>query len=157
MAANDTDIIIIALKKERDVLHQKIMQLDRIMKQVKEGKYLTPPTIEQSKDVKPVRVEFPQKADLKVQILMVFDILKKAVKLNDVQDEYDKLNGHHYPVRDTMRSLQNSKLIVMIKEKGASRGFLWAKSEWIENGHLADQYKPEGFDLLYKPDNLIYE
>ena len=159
MAANDTDVLLNALRKEREQVHQKLMQIDRIIKQVKEGKHLanTAP-LETSKEGKqPVRIEFPQKADLKVQILRVFDLIKRASKFNDIQAEYNRLNGNPYPLRDTVRSLQQSKLLVLIKEKNATRGFLWAKSEWIDNGQLLDEYKPEGFDLLYKPDNLIYE
>lgn len=159
MAANDSDVIISALRKEREQAHQRVLQLDRIIKQVKENKYsgnAIPNDV--SKDSKqPVRIEFPQKADLKVQILRVFDMIKKATKLNDVQSEYNRLNGNPYPLRDTIRSLQQSKLLVLIKEKTATRGFLWAKSDWVENGQLLDEYKPEGFDMLYKAENLIYE
>jgi len=46
---------------------------------------------------------------------------------------------------------------MMIKEKSANRGILWVKKEWVENGQLLDEYKPEGFDLLYKGENLRYE
>jgi hypothetical protein len=159
MAMNDTDVMLSALKKEREQAHQRVMQLDRIIKQVKDGKYLTNSTTpDNNKDSKqPVRIEFPQKADLKVQILRVFDIIRKATRLNDVQAEYNRLNGNPYPLRDTIRSLQSSKLLVLIKEKTATRGFLWAKADWIENGQLLDEYKPEGFDMIYKPENLIYE
>ena len=38
MAANDTDMMLNALRKEREKVHQKLIQIDRIMKQVKEGK-----------------------------------------------------------------------------------------------------------------------
>ena len=100
---------------------------------------------------------FPQNVDIRIQILKVFDLIKKASPLKTIQDEYDRLNGNHYPVRDTMRGLQNSKLIVMINQKSFKRGHSWVKSDWIENGQLKDEFKPDGFDLLYKPDDLVFQ
>ena len=161
MANNDTEVILTALKKEREIAHQRVMQLDRIIKHVKEGKY-SGNNIESSDRQAEIRqpVVFNQSfktADIKIQILKVFDSIGKAVKLQVLQDEYNRLAESKYPIRDNIRSLQNSRKIVMIKEKGANRGFLWAKSEWIENGQLLDEYKPDGFDLLYKSEDLILE
>jgi len=162
MTANDTDIILRALRKEREQAHQKVMQLDRIIKQIKDGKFSNDfaevTEIKQLENKQPVIFNQSfQSADIKVQILRIFDSIGKAVKLQVIQDEYNKLLEVHYPVRETIRSLQNSKKLVMIKAKGMTRGFLWAKTDWIENGLLLDKHKPDGFDLLYKPEDLIFE
>jgi hypothetical protein len=158
----DEDLMLAALGKERQQLHERIMQLDRIIKSVRNGEY-SPATNVISIDATTLpaipeqTMSFPKKADLKVQILSVFDFIGKAAKLQDIQNEYNRLNEGHYPLRDTIRSLQTSKLLVMIKLKNAARGFLWSKTDWIENGQLLPEHKPEGFDLLYKPENLIFE
>ena len=161
MTVNDTDIILKALRKEREQAHQKVMQLDRIIKNIKDGKFSNDfAEITEVKETNKLPVVFNQSfqtADFKVQILKIFDSIGKAVKLQVIQDEYSRLTGNNNTVRDIVRSLQHYSKLRMIKEKGASRGFLWAKAEWIESGQLLEQYKPEGFDLLYKPDNLIYE
>ena len=158
---NDIDVMLIALKKEREQAHQKVMQLDRIIKGIKEGKYSSDiNTHERIETANKQPVVFNQSfktADIKVQVLKVFDSIGKAVKLQTIQDEYNRLAETKYPIRDTVRSLQNSDKLKMIKEKGASRGFLWAKADWIDNNQLLDQYKPEGFDMLYKAENLEYE
>lgn len=158
----DEELMLQALGKEREQLHNRIMHIDRIIKKIRSGEYAAPTEVisidatalPNSTESTPI---FPKNAELKVQILRVFDFIGKASKLQDIQAEYDKLNDGHYPLRDTIRSLQSSKLLVMIKLKNAARGFLWVKRDWIENGQLLPEYKPEGFDLLYKPENLIFE
>jgi hypothetical protein len=162
MTTNDTDVVLKALRKEREIIHQRVMQLDRIIKNIKEGKfsndYAEITEVKQISDKQPVVFNQSFKtSDIKVQILKIFEAIGKAVKLQVIQDEYNRLAEVNYPVRDTMRSLQNSKKLTMIRAKGATRGFLWVKSEWIENSLLLDQYKPDGFDLLYKPEDLIFE
>ena len=151
MTANDTEVIIKALRKEREQAHQRVSQLDRIIKQVKDGIF---PNDNDSLELKEDSIKQPvvfsqsfKSADMKVQILRVLDGIGKAVKLQIIQDEYNRLSEPRYEIRDTVRSLQNSLKLKMIKEKGATRGFLWAKAEWIDNGQLLEQYKPEGFDI----------
>jgi hypothetical protein len=158
----DEELMLAALGKERQQLHDKIMHIDRLIKKIRNGEYTTDanvisidtPAIAAIPVSSPI---FPKNAELKIQILRVFDFIGKASKLQDIQTEYDKLNEGHYPLRDTIRSLQGSKLLVMIKLKNAARGFLWVKRDWIENGQLLPEYKPEGFDMLYKAENLIFE
>ncbi len=162
MIMRDEELMLAALNKERQQLHERIMQIDRIIKKIKASEYSFSGEVNSiDMPVTPVQPEqspvFPKNADLKVQILKVFDILGKASKLQDIQNEYNRLNEGSYPLRDTIRSLQGSKLLVMIRVKNAGRGFLWAKADWIQNGELLGEYKPEGFDLFYKPENLVYE
>lgn len=156
---NDSEVMLIALNKERDELHGKLMHVDRIIKKIKNGEYFGSGEIIRLEAIEktiPQRIAFPKNTDTKVIILKAFDNLGQVASLKQIQDEYTKISGNSHNIRDTVRSLNNSKLIVMMKEKSADRGIFWLKSEWIENGQVLDQYKPEGFDLLYKPDNLIF-
>src|SRR5262249_43807877 len=152
-----------ALQREREDLHQQLMQVDRIIKRVKGGNY-SPDTGETKQiEVKAQTVveggdkALPYTDNLKVQVLRVFDLIGKATKLKTIQEEYSKITGNKYHVREAVRSLQAAGLVKLIRQKGNERGFMWIKAQWFEDGQLLDEYKPEGFDLLYKPENLIYE
>ena len=161
MAKNDTDVILSALHKERQLAHQKVMQLDRIIKRIKEGNYagevLEIEPIESQSRQPVVFTQSFKTADTKVQILRVFDVVRIASKLQVIQDKFNELTQTNYNIRDIIRSLQRSGKVRMMKEKNASRGFLWVKSEWLDNGQLLEEFKPEGFDMLYKPEDLIFE
>lgn len=161
--ATDTEVILNALQKERDELHDKIMQVDRIIKRVKSLEY----NPDQQQPVKELsnndsKAELPLKlfskqADIKVQILRVFDIIGKASKLGEIQKEYNQLSGNKYPIREAVRTLHKAGLLKNIREQRLTRGYLWVKTAWLENGQLAEKYKPEGFDVLYAIENIIYE
>ncbi len=156
----DHEVMLIALSKERDLLHEQLMQVDRIIKKIKTGEYLAP-TEAITMDITPVKhIEqsnsFPVQANIKIQVLMIFDQLGQAAKLKDVQTAYTRHTGKNFNLRESMRSLHNSKLLYNVKEKDANRSILWVKSEWIDNGQLLDKFKPEGFDLLYKADNIEF-
>lgn len=159
----DTEVILNALQKERDELHDKIMQVDRIIKRVKSLEYnpdQQQPVKELSNDTaKPEQplVLFPKHADIKVQVLRVFDIIGKASKLGEIQKQFTQLTGNKYPIREAMRNLHKAGLLRNIREQRITRGYLWVKTAWLENEVLEDKYKPEGFDVLYKAENIIYE
>lgn len=156
---NDSEVMLIALSKERNELHDKLMHIDRIIKRIKDGEYFGSGEvirIEAKAAAIPNRIAFPKHTDTKVIVLKAFDNLGQVASLKQVQDEYNKLSGNTQNIRETVRSLNNSKLIVMMKEKDANRGIFWLKSEWISDGEVLEQYKPEGFDLLYKADNLLF-
>jgi len=103
----DDEVMLIALRKEREQFHQKILQLDRIIKKVKTGEYFIKPqlTIQDVKVKTDEPVTFPKNVDIKVQVLKIFDMIRKAAKLKDLQTEYNRLNGHIHPLRDTIRGL----------------------------------------------------
>lgn len=164
--ANDTEIILIALQKERDELHERILQVDRIINRVKSIEYKHDiPQPDNSTPIMPVNPHpaidqtstFPKSADIKIQVLRVIEIIGKAVPLAGIQSEYTAITGSHYKVRETVRSLHCAGILKMIKFKMASRGFMWVKTEWIVNGELLDKFKPLGFDLLYPKEKLIYQ
>lgn len=109
MANNDIEVMLGALKKEREIAHQKVMQLDRIIKRIREGggedDILQIQNIEATPRQPVVFNQSIKTADTKVQILKTFDSIGKAVKLQAVQDEYNRLTESNYNIRDIMRSL----------------------------------------------------
>jgi hypothetical protein len=96
---NDIDVIIRALSKEREDLHQQLMQLDRIINKVKTGNYEgqieTPEPIKLDAPKVPAITPkvFADSGNIKVQVLRIFDVIGVACKLRDVQTEYAKLTG----------------------------------------------------------------
>lgn len=162
--ANDLEVIVMALRKEREELHQKLMQIDRIIKRVQGQGYETIEPVrelqgdnDQNKALEQPSTYFPKTADIKVQVLRVFDIVGHAARLRELQDEYNKVSGNKYNIREVVRSLQAAGLLKIMKQQNAIRGSLWVKSAWVENGQLIDKYKPEGFDLLYPNTNITFE
>jgi hypothetical protein len=163
--ATDKDVILNALQKERDDLHEKIMQIDRIMGRVRSldnadnglnepVKQLVSPT---NKPVTPLKLLATNTKDIKVLVIRVFDIIGKASALKDLQYEYFRMTGSSYPIREVVRSLNKSKVLLMVRIKYSHRGVLWARASWVQDGKLLDDYKPDGFDDLYKENELIYE
>lgn len=159
----DTEIILVSLQKERDELHSRILQVDRIISRIKgieysEGGGNYPEQIAvQAKPEETPAITFPTSSDIKIQVLRLFDILGQAASLQQLQEEFTKITGNSYKIREAARALHNVGILKMIKYKNASRGFLWVKTEWIKDGALLDKYKPLGFDLLHKPENLIFQ
>lgn len=163
--ATDKEVILNTLQRERDELHEKILQVDRIIKKVKGLEYglvdeqeeiLKIDTKPTKHNVLPVN-SFNNRADLKVQVLSVLDLIGKAAKMKDLQAEYHRISGNAYSIREAVRSLNRQRIILMMRQKDAMRGVLWVRKEWLLNGVLMDEYKPEGFDVFYQPSNLIYE
>jgi hypothetical protein len=160
---NDADVMLFALNKEREQLHEQLMQVDRIIKKIKNGEYMgyTNAMILEIQPKQPVisqRIAFPKNTDTKVLVLKAFDNLGQLASLKQVQTEYDVLSGGNtQSIREPMRTLNRTGLILLMKEKKADRAAFWAKREWVENGKLIDQYKPEGFDLLYPEQNIEFK
>lgn len=160
---NDLQVILNALSKEREQLHQQLMQIDRIIKRFKDGQIIDSDQPQQidieprKLPVKPV-VSLPPKGDnVKVLVLRVMDIIGKACKLKDIQTEYNNISGNKYNIREPLRSLQRQGLIKLVKEKTSDRGIFWIKSSWVNENRLMEDYKPEGFDVLYDDNNLLFE
>jgi hypothetical protein len=127
----DTEVMLNALRKERDELHNRLLQLDRIIKRVRLGQYkndeetgisVTTETNPQINKASIPLSEFPKNADIKVQILRVFDVHRKAAKLKELQSIYNKLSDSHYNIREPLRSLHRSRVVRMIREKDHKPG-----------------------------------
>jgi len=163
---NDREVILAALQRERDELHDKIMQVDRIIKKVKSVDYSednlldNPMQLEIKEAASPVLAPvktFSKSADIKVQILTVFEMIGKAAALKDIQHQYFQLTDKAYNIREVVRGLNRQGIVLMIRVKDSQRGVLWVKKDWVRNGCLLDQYKPEGFDLFYQATELLFE
>ena len=85
------------------------MQIDRVIKKIKSGDYLSNANIT---TVEYLPVEhlsntgaFPITANIKVQLLKVFDLIGCAAKLKDITNEYTKQTGKVFNLRENVRSL----------------------------------------------------
>ena len=76
MIMRDEDVMLHALNKERKQLHDRIMQIDRVIKKIRNGEYSAPtevisidtPALPNSTEQTPI---FPKNAELKVQIFLL--------------------------------------------------------------------------------------
>ena len=93
MLLSDKDVMIMALQKERDNLHERIMQVDRIMSRIRNIDYnmenLDTSLVPLDKPNVPVNISndnkeivFPTSADIKIQVLRIFDIVGQAAELS---------------------------------------------------------------------------
>lgn len=165
MYSPEQQIMIDALQVQRDKLARELATIDKVIKKVKIGDRIASNSetgaIEQPvrPDVKPSNYIFPANADIKVQLLSLLEMKKKPVKTKELQTDYNKYSGHTYSVRESLRSMQKSGIVALLKLKGATRGFLWVKRDWIDptNNQLMDEYKFQDFDMLYTPENIEFE
>lgn len=158
----EIELILKGLKRDRDELSAKLAEIDKVIKKVKTG------NLDFNKNgstngngtehIKQNTTVFPHNANLRVQILTVMDMLGKACKLKEINAEINNHNGSNINIRETVRTLNKSELLKMMREKNSERGIYWVKSEWLEdnNTRLKDEYKFDGFDMLYKAENLEY-
>ena len=75
---NDDEVMLIALSKERQLLHDQLMQVDRIIKKIKTGEYMgysnaVTLQIEAKEPVISQRIAFPKTTDTKVIVLQSLD------------------------------------------------------------------------------------
>jgi hypothetical protein len=158
-------IMIDALQVQRNKLAQELATIDKVIKKVKIGD-----TIASNSDTAAIQQPFqansakanyvfPVDSDIKVQILSVMDMRKRPLKTKELQTEFDKYSRNRYSIRETLRGMQKSGIVWLLKLKGTTRGFLWVKRDWVDptTNLLFDEYKFQGFDMLYKPDNIEYE
>jgi hypothetical protein len=161
----DIELIISSLNKDKRELLDKVNDIDKLIKRIKYGNLnlglnkgnKIDNTITDIEVIQPIRA-FPKKADLKVQIIKIFDILGEASKLKDVQDKYKELTGIHHNLRETLRILNRHDILKLLQPKGTIRGLYWVKTEWLdENRRLKDKHRFEGFDLLFTDDMIEFK
>jgi len=166
-ALSPQQIILDALMKQRAELTASLRQLDKVIKDVKGGNLASANIVSKPE---PSEVDFPAptvepfgsptriavKTDAKLMVLQILDNIGKACKMRHIQAEYDKLTGADLNVREPVRALQKAKKVKLMRVKNMERGIYWVKADWIEEGRLLDEYKPEGFDLLYNESDLEY-
>src|SRR5579871_1282155 len=162
----DVELILNSLTKEKKELLDKVNEIDKVIKRIKFGNLNI--RLSQGNDIAaPIaphnemqsQSTFPLKADLKVQIIKVFDILGVASKLREVQDKFTELTGSKHNIRESLRNLNKHQILRLLQEKGTHRGLYWVKSEWLtdEGTRLRDEHKFNGFDLLFNADTIEYK
>lgn len=162
----EMEMVLGSLNKERNELLTKVAEIDKVIKKLKygnlnlglsKGKVFPAVIVEDTEPHEPQA--FPVKADLKVQALKVMDLLGVASKLKDVRDKYHEITGLNVNFRETLRNLNKHDLLKLLQPKGNARGLYWVKSEWLDEttGHLKEQHKFEGFELLYSDEMVEYK
>lgn len=165
----EVQIVIESLNKEKRELLNKVNEIDKVIKRIRYGN-LNLGLFKGTKGNDTAMLEdddhetqqpkaFPVKADLKVQVIKIFDMLGVACKLCDVRDKYKELTGHTANLRETLRNLNKHDILKLIQPKGTMRGLYWVKTEWLEeNGtRLKEQHRFDGFDLLYTDDMIEFK
>ena len=162
----EAQLILNSLIKEKKELTDKVAEIDKVIKRIRYGninlglsKGFRSNNPENDYDVIEQPSAFPLKADLKVQIIKIMDILGQASKLKDIQEKYKELTGYHSNLRETVRTLNKHDILKLLQPKNSIRGLYWVKAEWLEdnNAKLKEQYKFEGFDLLFTDDMIEFK
>jgi hypothetical protein len=162
----EIELILKGLNRDRAEVSAKLAEIDKVIKKVKSGifDFINPAKINdnvEANDIEHIKqksIVFPIKGNMKVQALSIMDIIGKACKLKEIQTEFNTLTSSNINLRETIRTLNKNELIKLMREKNSNRGIYWVKTDWLEdNGtRLKDEHKFEGFDMLYKADNLEY-
>lgn len=163
---NETQLILNSLTKDRKQLAEKLSEIDKLIKKIKYGnvslgasKGLRVQGAGNEDDFFEHDKPFPLKAELKVQVIKIMDILGEASKLKAIQDKYKEVTGYHSNLRETVRNLNKHDILRLIQPKNAIRGLYWVKTEWLEDNEtrLNDKHKFEGFDLLFTDDLIEFK
>lgn len=166
MAHNaDIELVLESLNKDKRELLDKVNAIDKLIKRIKYGNENLGLTKGKLIDNSITDIEvieqpkaFPLKAELKIQVIKVFDILGVASKLSDVMNKYHEITGLNVNFRETLRNLNRHDILKILQPKGNIRGLYWVKAEWIdEDGRLKEQHRFEGFDLIFSDDMIEFK
>jgi len=162
---NDIQIVLNSLNKDKRELLDKVNEIDKLIKKIKYGNQ----TLGLSKGSKADKFideldepqqpqAFPLKADLKIQVLKVMDMIGVACKLKDIAEKYHEITRLHVNFRETLRNLNKHELLKLLQPKNSIRGLYWVKTEWLdENNNLKEQHKFDGFELLFNDEMIEFK
>ncbi|MBS1511220.1 MAG: hypothetical protein JST86_10285 [Bacteroidetes bacterium] len=161
----ETQVILDSLYKQKKELADKLNEIDKVIKRIKYGNInlgLSKGKPQQADTTNHAESHeqqaFPIKADLKIQVIKVFDILGVACKLSDVREKYHEITGTYVNFRETLRNLNRHDILKLIQPKNNIRGLYWVKAEWLdENNNLKEQHKFDGFDLIYTDEMIEFK
>ncbi len=161
----DIQMVLDSLNKDKRELLDKVQDIDKLIKRIKYGnqtlglsKGLSVETVAGNDNESQRDTVFPLKSELKVQVIKIMDIIGVACRLKDVQDKYKEFTGMYVNLRETLRNLNKHEMLKLMQPKGTMRGLYWVKSEWLDNeGKLQEQYKFDGFDLLYTDEMIEFK
>ena len=165
----ETQLILNGLYRDRQELTKQLTDVERLIKKIKLGTFslngndnnaidTNEPVNNSNATPETKQIDFPLRGELRVQVISVFDLIGKACRLKEVQDKYKEVTGLRPNLRETLRTLNKHKILRILKPKGTERGLYWVKEEWLEGDgcKLKEQYKFEGFNLLYNDEDLEY-
>src|SRR5690242_9913599 len=117
-------MVLNSLNKEKRELLDKVGEIDKVIKRIKYGNLKLGLSqgiaIDETnnEDTKPQGTQgFPLKADLKVQIIKIFDMIGVACRLKDVQDKHKELTGIYHNLRESLRNLNKHEILKLIQPK----------------------------------------
>ncbi len=163
---NETELILSSLNKDRKQLAEKLSDIDKLIKKIKYGnvnlganKGMRVQSAGNDVEILEPEKPFPMKADLKIQVIKIMDILGEASKLNAIQAKYKEVTGFTANLRETVRNLNKHDILKLLQPKNSLRGLYWVKTDWLEdnNTKLKDSHKFEGFDLLFTDDLIEFK
>ncbi len=165
----DTQLILNGLYRDKAELSKKLSDIDKLIKKIKMGTFaldsshentpnIVAPTDNVDKSPEQAKSEFPLRAELRVQVISVMDMIGVACRLKAIQDKYKELTGLTVNLRETTRTLSKHKILRLLKPKGTERGLYWVKEDWLEadGTRLKEQHKFEGFSLIYNDEDLEF-
>lgn len=161
----EIQMVLNSLNKDKREMLDKVNEIDKLIKRIKYGnqtlglsKGLPVESVAANDNESQRDTVFPLKSELKVQVIKIFDIVGVACKLKDVQDKYKEFTGMYVNLRETLRNLNKHDILKLMQPKGTMRGLYWIKAEWLdEDGKLREQYKFDGFDLLYIDEMIEFK
>ena len=114
----ETELILNSLSKDRKELADKLSSIDKLIKKIKYGNVnlganrgLKVIDAANNTDIVGDDKPFPMKADLKVQVIKIMDILGEARKLKAIQDKYKEITGFNANLRETVRNLNKHEIL----------------------------------------------
>ncbi len=89
-------------------------------------------------------------------MLTIIDIIGKACKLKDIQDEFTRLTNSKANTRDSIRTLHKAGKLLLMREINSQRSCFWVRKEWVDDGILLPKHKFEGFGLFYNDSSIEF-
>jgi hypothetical protein len=161
---NPDKIALDAMIKERQRIHSELTMMDKAIKEMKvrlNGGNTERPVPSPTNSIQLPAGAIPSKLQIRKVILEIMDKINVPCKMNDIQDEYKKITGVDYNIRENVRSLNNQGLLKLMKVNNSNRNAYWVKTEWIDEDNIIDnaiktEHKFEGFDAMFAPGDLSF-
>jgi hypothetical protein len=93
-------------------------------------------------------VNFPRLARNDKKVLWIFEnCFKKGVKINDVQDKFNDLNGfdslgNEIRIDNVARTLKKNGKLIVVKYNKSNKLSFWGLSSWVDKKGFKDEFKP---------------
>ncbi|AXG71625.1 hypothetical protein KORDIASMS9_03882 [Kordia sp. SMS9] len=137
-------VLIDELLKERKSLQNRIEAIDLLLDSYGYGKDKQVSIVYEEPTVIEDENSFPLRANRSKQIMWIFNnTLKNAVKLDEVQKTFDKLNNtNDIDIKNIARKLKKSSELAIVKYNGSNRESYWGLPTWIDENDFKQEYRP---------------